>query len=234
VIGKNVVVKTPNEFDSQVWFFDQKTKTIKNSLQDNKSLDIQNSGSTNNLQIWNTNGGWFQQFKFEQNYFKNVKDGRVIEIANQQDGEGNNVGLAKLTYQLCQKWQVDYVDTAEDRKTTGLYVPYQIHLGRAFIIRSRMPMQRVLTVTGGRNLVIKTHNRQDNNQIFFLDPETKTIKSVAQNTKSIDIQGSGGSSNLQIWNTNARWFLFKYDNGAIVNIKDGRAMDVSGNHDRDG
>jgi len=98
-----------------------------------------------------------------------------------------------------------------------------------------MPMQRVLTVSGGRNLVIKSHNRQDNNQIFFLDPGTKTIKSVAQNTKSIDIQNGGGSNNLQIWNTNARWFqLFKYDNGAIVNIKDGRAMDVSGNRDRDG
>jgi hypothetical protein len=97
-----------------------------------------------------------------------------------------------------------------------------------------MPMQRVITVTGGRNLVTKTHNRQDNNQIFFLDPATKTIKSVAQNTKSIDIQNSGGSANLQIWNTNARWFqLFKYDNGAIVNIKNGKAMDVSGNHDRE-
>jgi hypothetical protein len=96
-------------------------------------------------------------------------------------------------------------------------------------------MQRVLTLSGGRNLVIKSHNRQDNNQIFFLDPGTKTIKSVAQNTKSIDIQNSGGSSNLQIWNTNARWFqLFKYDNGSIVNIKDGRAMDVSGNKDSEG
>jgi hypothetical protein len=159
---------------------------------------------------------------------------RVIEIVNYQDGEGANVGVGALKQQLCQKWSIDYVDQAEDRKTTGLYVPYQIHLGRAFIIRSRMPMQRVLTLTGGRNLVIKTHNRQDNNQIFFLDPDTKTLKSVAQNTKSIDIQGSGTSSNLQIWNTNARWFqLFKYDNGAIVNIKDGRAMDVSGNVDRD-
>jgi hypothetical protein len=98
-----------------------------------------------------------------------------------------------------------------------------------------MPMQRVLTVSGGRNLVIKSHNRQDNNQIFFLDPGTKTIKSALNNTKSIDIQNGGGSNNLQIWNTNARWFqLFKYDNGAIVNINDGRAFDVAGNHDRDG
>jgi len=59
VIGNNVVVKTPNEFDSQVWYFDQSTKTIRNTLQKNKSLDIQNSGNTNNLQIWSTNGGWY-------------------------------------------------------------------------------------------------------------------------------------------------------------------------------
>jgi hypothetical protein len=163
VIGRNVVVKTPNEFDSQVWYFDQKTKTIMNSLNKNKSLDIQNSGRTNNIQVWNTNGGWYQQFKYQQNYLKNVKDGRVLEISNMQDGEGQNVGVGKLTYQLCQKWSIDYVDQAEDRKTTGIYAPYQIHLGRAFIIRSRLPMQRVLTVTGGRNLVIRTHNRQDNN-----------------------------------------------------------------------
>jgi hypothetical protein len=98
-----------------------------------------------------------------------------------------------------------------------------------------MPMQRVLTVVGGRNLVVKTHDRANNNQIFFLDPGTKTLKSVGQNTKSIDIQSSGGSSNLQIWTTNARWFqLFKYDNGAIINVKDGRAMDVSANRDREG
>jgi len=96
-------------------------------------------------------------------------------------------------------------------------------------------MQRVLTISGNRNLVIKTHNRQDNNQIFFLDPKTKTIKSVAQSTKSIDIQNSGASTNLQIWNTNARWFqLFKYDNGNFVNIKDGRAIDVAGNRDIEG
>lgn len=59
VISGNVVVKTPNEFDSQVWYFDQKTKTIMNTLHKGKSLDIQSAGNTNNLQIWNTNGGWF-------------------------------------------------------------------------------------------------------------------------------------------------------------------------------
>ena len=64
-------------------------------LQKNKSLDIQNSGNTRNLQVYSTNGGWFQHFKYEQNYLKNER-GRVIEIINDQDGEGANVGVGKL------------------------------------------------------------------------------------------------------------------------------------------
>lgn len=94
-------------------------------------------------------------------------------------------------------------------------------------------MGRVAAIRG-TNLVLKTFSRTDNNQFFFLDPSTKTIKSVGDQSKSIDIQNSGSSANLQVWRTNARWFqLFKYDKGAIVNVKDGRAMDVSGNHDRE-
>jgi hypothetical protein len=135
---------------------------------------------------------------------------------------------------MSQKWTLVYVDEAEDSKTKGLYTPYQIHLARAFFVRSRMPMGRVVTIVGGRNLVLKTFDKSNNNQYFFLDPATKTIKSVGNQAYSWDIQNSGKSSNLQVWRTNARWFqLFKYDNGAIVNVKDGRALDVSGNHDRE-
>jgi len=56
---RNVVIKTPNEYDSQKWYFDQKSKTIKNKMFNDKSLDITNSGRTNDMQIWSTNGGWF-------------------------------------------------------------------------------------------------------------------------------------------------------------------------------
>jgi hypothetical protein len=186
------------------------------------------------MQIWNTSGKWFQQFKWQQSYFVNVQDDRVLGVKDGADVEGQDVIVTKKVFSIHQKWRIQYVDEAENAKTTGLYGPYQIHLGRAFIIRSRLPMQRVITVVGHRNLVIQTHDRSNQNQIFFLDPRTKTIKSVGSNSKSIDIQNRGSSSNLQVWETNARWFqLFKYDNGAIVNIKDGRAMDVSGNKDRE-
>jgi hypothetical protein len=39
-----------------------------------------------------------------------------------------------------------------------------------------------------------------------LDPNTKTIKSVAYKDQSWDIQNGGNSNNMQIWKTNGRWF----------------------------
>jgi len=59
VIGNNMVIKTANGFDSQKWFYDQKTRTVKNLKTPTKSLDIQNAGRSTNLQISNTNSGWF-------------------------------------------------------------------------------------------------------------------------------------------------------------------------------
>jgi hypothetical protein len=203
---RNIVIKTPNEYDSQKWMFDYKSKTIINLMYKDKSLDITNGGKSNDMQLWKTNGNWFQQFQWINHYLKNVQDNRVLEVKNGEDKEGQDVLVSKITYNIRQKWRLQYVDTYEDQKTSGLYTPYQIHLGRAFIIRSRLPMQRVVTVVGGRNIVIQTHNRSNQNQIFFLDPRTKTIKSVANSGKSLDIQSRGGSSNLQIWNTSARWW----------------------------
>jgi len=59
VINGNTVIKTPNGFDTQKWWFDQKSRTIKNLKEPTKSFDIQNSGRSTNLQIYKTNSGWF-------------------------------------------------------------------------------------------------------------------------------------------------------------------------------
>lgn len=39
VLGSNIVIKTPNGMNTQTWYFDQKTKTVKNK-KNNYSLDI--------------------------------------------------------------------------------------------------------------------------------------------------------------------------------------------------
>ena len=56
--NRNMVIKTPNGRKTQIWWFDQKSLTIKTKL-NNQSFDIQNSGKTRNMQVWSTNSGWF-------------------------------------------------------------------------------------------------------------------------------------------------------------------------------
>lgn len=56
--NRNMVIKTPNGRRTQVWYFDQRSLTIKTRL-NNQSWDIQSSGRTENMQIWSTNSGWW-------------------------------------------------------------------------------------------------------------------------------------------------------------------------------
>jgi hypothetical protein len=58
IIGRDVVIKTPNGRKTQVWYFDAKSETIR-SKSNNQTLEIANSGRTNRLQIWKTNRGWW-------------------------------------------------------------------------------------------------------------------------------------------------------------------------------
>jgi membrane carboxypeptidase/penicillin-binding protein PbpC len=53
-----MVIKTPNGRNTQTWWFDQKSLTIRTKL-NNQSWDIKSSGKTNDMQIWSTNSGWF-------------------------------------------------------------------------------------------------------------------------------------------------------------------------------
>ena len=63
--------------------------------------------------------------------------------------------------------------------------------------------------------------------------KSKTIKSVSYNYRSFDIQNAGRSQNLQIWNTNSRWFqLFRLKGQHIVNER-GKCLDVHGGYDHE-
>jgi hypothetical protein len=55
----DMVTKTPNGRRSQVWFFDNNTKTIKNRQSSSYSIEIKNSGKTNDMRIYSTYGRWW-------------------------------------------------------------------------------------------------------------------------------------------------------------------------------
>jgi len=130
VIGRNMVIKTPNGYDTQKWYFDQQSRTIKNVKENKKSFDIASGGRSSNMQVWN----------------------------------------------------------------------------KPFFIVSRMPMRRVAEADGSGRMTIKTLVRDRKAQHFVFDGTTKTIKSAQWDNKSLNIQGNGGSNDLYIQPTNARWW----------------------------
>jgi hypothetical protein len=56
--NRNMAIKTPNGRKTQIWYFHQKSLTIRTML-NHQSWDIKSAGRTNNMQVWSTNSGWF-------------------------------------------------------------------------------------------------------------------------------------------------------------------------------
>jgi len=64
LVSNQVKMKTPNGFDSQLWWFDQRTKTIRNGLEKNKCLDKRHTS----VYVYPSNGQWYQYFKWDGTY----------------------------------------------------------------------------------------------------------------------------------------------------------------------
>jgi hypothetical protein len=56
--NRNMVIKTPNGRNTQVWYFDQKSLTIKTKL-NNQSFHIQSNGGGSKMEIQGTNSQWW-------------------------------------------------------------------------------------------------------------------------------------------------------------------------------
>jgi hypothetical protein len=88
--NRNMVIKTPNGRKSQIWYFHQQSLTIRTRY-NNQSWDIKSAGKTNDMQIWSTNSGWFQVFKYEKSQFINWSNKKVLDVRGGKDVEGNPV-----------------------------------------------------------------------------------------------------------------------------------------------
>ena len=56
--NRNMAIKTPNGSKYQIWYYDQKSMTIKTRY-NNQSFDIYSSGKSERFQIYSTNGKWW-------------------------------------------------------------------------------------------------------------------------------------------------------------------------------
>jgi hypothetical protein len=43
------------------------------------------------MQIWSTNSGWFQVFKYHGRQFKNIMNNKVLDVSGAKDVEGQAV-----------------------------------------------------------------------------------------------------------------------------------------------
>ena len=105
-----------------------------------------------------------------------------------------------------QRWKVLYTDKAKDIQTKGLNEDFGFQVNRPFYIRSRMLFKRVLQCHGANNIALNRYAKTNKAQQWFFDGATKTIKNNQWKTHSLNIQSNGGSPNLQVLTTNARWW----------------------------
>jgi hypothetical protein len=106
-----MVIKTQNGFNSQQFYFDYKSKTIRSMRTKSYSWEIQNAGRSTNMRAYTTNSGWFQIFKWnaEKGAFYNVYNNKQLDVAGGRDEEGNNVQIYKANDSPAQKWKLTYV-----------------------------------------------------------------------------------------------------------------------------
>lgn len=223
VNGNDAGINAPNGSQSQVWFFDGKTKTIKNNRFKNKSLNIHNPNSKMpSIMAWATSSTWTQMFRYEGQHLLNLKNGKAIDVQGGQDKEQQKTVLWKKHGGANQKWKILYLDA----KPTGF------RAGKAFSIVSQLPSKRYLTFSGN-NFVIKA--KQDSpQQLFMYDAKTKTIATYANQKKVFDIADEGKSRDLIAQDRNGRWDQqFNIRGEHILNIR-GLALDVSGGRDKEG
>lgn len=205
LVSNKFVIKTPNGFKSQVWYFDQRSLTIR-SRSAHKSWDIQNSGRNKEMQVWNTNSQWWQLFKYQNSMFINWKNGKALDVSGGKDNEGQPVIAWNKHGGINQKWTIRYLDTQTGKGPDGLNKDFGFVHNKPFYIVSRMAMNRVIEWPGGGHIRIQNWVENKKSQQFWWDGISKTIKSNNWKQYSLNIQSSGSSQNVSMTTTNARWF----------------------------
>jgi len=121
------------------------------------------------MQIWSTNSGWFQVFKYADEHFLNFQDGRALDVHGGKDEEGRNVIVWKRHNGANQRWKVIHLDKAKKAPTEGYNEEFGFHINRPFYFVSRLPMRRVVEMIGATHIQIKRYVKGRAAQQFRFD-----------------------------------------------------------------
>jgi hypothetical protein len=91
LVGNDLVLKTANGRNSQKWFFDNNTKTIKSRRTTSYSLELKSGGSSRDLRAYSTSSRWWQTWKFQGNNIRNMYRNLVVDVSGNKDEEGQKI-----------------------------------------------------------------------------------------------------------------------------------------------
>ena len=160
------------------------------------------------MQVWSTNSGWFQIFKYDsdEKSFTNVSNMKVLDVSGGKDAEGQAVIVYKKHGKVNQRWSILYADQVK-AQTKGLHTESGFHCNRPFYVVSRLPMNRVMESIGANNITIRRWRKNVAAQTWTYNCADKTIRSNHWKNYAIEIQSNGGSTNLRCTSTiNSRWW----------------------------
>jgi hypothetical protein len=159
------------------------------------------------MQVWSTNSGWFQLFKYEKGHFINWTNGKALDVHGGKDEEGRPVIVWNRHNGKNQDWKVLYTDKAEAIETKGLNEEFGFKINSPFYFRSRLPMKRVAECHGANNIWLRRWRKNETGQQFFFDEKSKTIRSQKWKNYAMEIQNNGRSKNLRMTSgITSRWW----------------------------
>jgi hypothetical protein len=145
--------------------------------------------------------------------------GFALDVWRGKDAHDQNVILWSKHNGPNQRWTIRYVKNfkssnfrSSGTKTVGGKYVFDkaagLFIGRDFRIASNLPSKRVLSVKGGRNVVLSDRTAS-NQQVFYYNPAQKRIQSKGYKNKCLDIENAGNrgrNGNIQLWGCNNGWF----------------------------
>jgi hypothetical protein len=160
-IGHKMVIKKQNGSRYQIWYFHQRSRTIR-SRENNRSWDITGGGKSYGMQVWNTNSQWYQIFKYDGTYFTNFHThNRVMDVQGGKDLEAQLIEVHKKKGTAAQKWKIIYIDEIKQPyQEKGAFNKYfGFIVNEPFYLRSRLPMGRVMEGYGARNVLLRAYKK---------------------------------------------------------------------------
>jgi hypothetical protein len=195
-----MVVKAKNGRKSQLWWFDQKTRTVRNEQFRHLTFSIANNGRTIKLIKQRVNGQWWQQWTYNKDtkQWSNPRKESVWTTAQCGDGEAHPVDLTSdKTQKSCTTWKVIYQKDIKDEKieTKGTNEVFGLPRNSPFSIVSRFYVQRAMT-DHGHYPRLRHYRAGDKRADLVFDEVSKTITR----------HNAGRSNRVIFQGRNSRWW----------------------------